>query len=88
VVPSAAALAVPVERGQERGQSGGTGSDFSVFRHNNHPFQVRLEVEDDGVSSRFVDFIPIGNFLVKTHRPWSEDSVYARIPTTRKDDGS
>ena len=32
VVPSAAALAVPVETGQERGQSGGTGSDFSVFR--------------------------------------------------------
>jgi hypothetical protein len=25
---------------------------------------VRLGVEDDGVSSRFGDFIPIGNFLV------------------------
>jgi hypothetical protein len=33
VLPSAAALAVPVERDQERGQSGGTGSDlFSIFR--------------------------------------------------------
>jgi hypothetical protein len=27
---------------------------------------VRLGVEDDGVSSRFGDFIPIDNFLVKT----------------------
>jgi hypothetical protein len=54
VVPSAAALAVPVERGQERGQSGGTGSDYFGIKafHYLHPFQVRLGVEDDGVSSR------------------------------------
>ena len=69
VVPSAAALAVPVETGQERGQSGGTGSDFSVFRRCITSTHFRCGLgsnEDDGVSSRFGDFIPIDNFLVKT----------------------
>jgi hypothetical protein len=73
VVPSAAALAVPVERGQERGQSGGTGSDFSVFRRCITSTHFRCGLgsnEDDGVSSRFGDFIPIGNFWVKARGCW------------------